>query len=102
MKRLALSVFMLAGMAATCTGAHAQAKTEVPPVIPGAKPVRADMIKVHGKHLESSLEGDSADRDVIVYLPPSYDKDKKRKYPVIYALHGYSIGAEQLRRVRRT
>jgi len=32
---------------------------------------------------------------VIVYLPPSYDKDKKRRYPVVYALHGYSIGAEQ-------
>jgi S-formylglutathione hydrolase FrmB len=30
-----------------------------------------------------------------VFLPPSYEKDKKRRYPVIYALHGYSIGAEQ-------
>jgi enterochelin esterase-like enzyme len=92
MKRLVLSIFLLAASAAV---AHAQAKTEVPPVIPGAKPVRTETIKIHGKHLEGSLEGDSADRDVIVYLPPSYDKDKKRKYPVVYALHGYSIGAEQ-------
>src|SRR5205823_3678011 len=30
-----------------------------------------------------------------VFLPPSYDKEPKRRYPVIYALHGYSIGAEQ-------
>ena len=30
-----------------------------------------------------------------VFLPPSYQKDKHRRYPVVYALHGYSIGAEQ-------
>jgi pimeloyl-ACP methyl ester carboxylesterase len=35
------------------------------------------------------------DRDVIVFLPPGYGKEKKRRYPVVYALHGYSIGAEQ-------
>ena len=27
--------------------------------------------------------------------PPSYAKDRVRRYPVVYALHGYSIGAEQ-------
>jgi enterochelin esterase-like enzyme len=32
---------------------------------------------------------------LIVFLPPSYLKDKHRRYPVVYALHGYSIGAEQ-------
>ena len=32
---------------------------------------------------------------MIVFLPPSYQKDKNRRYPVVYALHGYSIGAEQ-------
>jgi S-formylglutathione hydrolase FrmB len=32
---------------------------------------------------------------VIVFLPPSYKTDKHRRYPVVYALHGYSIGAEQ-------
>lgn len=96
MKRLALSMVMLAGLAALAVPqARGQAKTEVPPVIPTAKPVHTETIKVHGKALEGSLEGDSADRDVIVYLPPSYDKDKKRRYPVVYALHGYSIGAEQ-------
>jgi S-formylglutathione hydrolase FrmB len=30
-----------------------------------------------------------------VFLPPSYATDKNRRYPVVYALHGYSIGAEQ-------
>jgi enterochelin esterase-like enzyme len=32
---------------------------------------------------------------VLVFLPPSYAKEKHRRYPVLYALHGYSIGAEQ-------
>jgi len=32
---------------------------------------------------------------VIVFLPPSYKKEKHRRYPVIYALHGFFIGAEQ-------
>jgi len=73
----------------------AQVKTEVPAVIPGAKPVTVEHIKVHGAHLEGNLEGDDVDREVIVFLPPDYGKDKNRRYPVVYALHGYSIGAEQ-------
>ena len=73
----------------------AQVQTIVPPVIPGAKPVTVEHIKIHGQALESNLEGDAVDRDVIVFLPPSYAKEKSRRYPVVYALHGYSIGAEQ-------
>jgi len=75
--------------------ALAQVQTIVPPVIPGAKPVTVENIKVHGVSLEGNLEGDAVDRDVIVFLPPSYATQKTRRYPVIYALHGYSIGAEQ-------
>ena len=74
---------------------RAQVSTNVPPVISGAKPVAVDHIKIHGMALEGNLEGDAVDRDVIVFLPPSYQKDKHRRYPVVYALHGYSIGAEQ-------
>jgi Putative esterase len=73
----------------------AQVQTEVPPVVPGAKPVAVEHIKIHGKALEGNLEGDAADRDAFVFLPPSYATDKNRRYPVVYALHGYSIGAEQ-------
>jgi enterochelin esterase-like enzyme len=73
----------------------AQVQTIVPPVIPGAKPVAVEHIKIHGVALEGNLEGDAVDRDVIVFLPPSYSKDEHRRYPVVYALHGYSIGAEQ-------
>jgi enterochelin esterase-like enzyme len=73
----------------------AQAPTEAPPPAPGAKPVKVERIKVHGTALEGNLEGDAVDREVIVFLPPSYATNKSRRYPVIYALHGYSIGAEQ-------
>ncbi len=73
----------------------AQVPTEVPPVISGAKPVKVERIKIHGTALEGNLEGNAIDRDVLVFLPPSYDRQKSRRYPVVYALHGYSIGAEQ-------
>jgi len=73
----------------------AQVQTEVPPVVPGAKPVQVERIKIHGIALEGNLEGDAVDRDVLVFLPPSYAREKSRRYPVVYALHGYSIGAEQ-------
>ena len=75
--------------------AFAQANTETPDVVPGAKPVTVEHIKIHGKSLEGNLEGNAVDRDAIVMLPPSYKTDTKRRYPVVYALHGYSIGAEQ-------
>jgi S-formylglutathione hydrolase FrmB len=73
----------------------AQVQTNVPPVVAGAKPVTTEKIKIHGTALEGNLEGDAVDRDVFVFLPPSYNRDKHRRYPVLYALHGYSIGAEQ-------
>lgn len=72
-----------------------QAQTEVPPPVAGAKPVKVERIKIHGKSLEGNLEGNAVDRDVLVLLPPSYSKNKLRRYPVVYGLHGYSIGAEQ-------
>ena len=80
---------------ATGSWLAAQVETNVPDAVPGAKPVTVERIKIHGTALEGNLEGDAVDRDVIVLLPPSYQKDKKRRYPVVYALHGYFIGAEQ-------
>ena len=88
-----LCVMAIAAMVSS--EAAAQVQTEIPPVVSDAKPVAAQHIKIHGKALESNLEGDSVDRDVFVFLPPSYAKEKSRRYPVVYALHGYSIGAEQ-------
>ena len=51
---------------------------------------KVERIKVHGKSLEGNLEGDSPDRDVSIYLPPSYATAANRRYPVIYLLHGYT------------
>jgi S-formylglutathione hydrolase FrmB len=56
---------------------------------------KLERIKVHGKSLEGNLEGDSPDRDVFVYLPPSYASEPNRRYPVVYTLHGYGLHAEQ-------
>ncbi len=44
--------------------------------------------KVHGQSLEKTLSGESADRSVSVYLPPSYDSSPNKRYPVVYLLHG--------------
>jgi enterochelin esterase-like enzyme len=49
-----------------------------------------ERIKVHGKGLEGNLAGDSPDREVSVYLPPSYITNPKRRYPVVYLLHGFT------------
>src|SRR5579864_5705238 len=49
-----------------------------------------ERIKVHGRSLEGNLEGDSPDRDVSIYLPPSYASDRTRRYPVVYVLHGFT------------
>jgi len=55
---------------------------------------RIERIKVHGKSLEGNLEGDSPNRDVSIYLPPSYATERNRRYPVIYLLHGYTDSDE--------
>lgn len=75
--------------------AFGQANTKAPEVVAGAKPVAMEHIKLHGKALEGNLEGNAVDRDAVVLLPPGYGAEPARRYPVVYALHGYSIGAEQ-------
>jgi enterochelin esterase-like enzyme len=73
----------------------AQVKTDAPPIVAGAKPTSVERIKIRGAALIGNLEGNAVDRDAIVVLPPTYSTDRRRRYPVVYALHGYSIGAEQ-------
>jgi len=74
---------------------RAQVKTNVPDAVPGARPAIVERITIHGKALEGNLEGNAVDRDAIVFLPAGYNLSRTRRYPVVYALHGYSIGAEQ-------
>ena len=89
-----LRAFVITVFAFSASG-YAQVKTEVPPVVPGARPVTLERIRVHSPALAGNLERNATDRDVLVFLPPGYKKEKQRRYPVGYALHGYSIGAEQ-------
>ena len=91
-KKLLMTLAMTLALSASLA---AQVQTEVPPIVPGARAVTVKHIQVHGVSLEGNLEGDAVDRAVLVFLPPSYMKDKHRRFPVLYALHGYSIGAEQ-------
>jgi enterochelin esterase-like enzyme len=55
----------------------------------GARTGTVEHITVHGPSLEGNLEADSPDREVTVYLPPSYAADQARRYPAVYLLHGY-------------
>ncbi len=49
-----------------------------------------ERIHVHGTGLEGNLDGDSADRDVAVYLPADYAAHPTRRFPVLYLLHGFT------------
>lgn len=44
---------------------------------------------IHAKSLEHNLYGDSPDRSMLVYLPPSYASSPSKRYPVVYLLHGF-------------
>lgn len=80
-RRRLTGLVMLAGLAMTA--------------MPAAAQVAVETIKVHSASVAGNLEGNSAERDVIVVLPPSYGKDKKRRYPVVYFLHGFSATAKR-------
>lgn len=54
-----------------------------------------EKITVHGDALVGNLAGESADRTVFVYLPPSYASERNRRYPVAYLLHGYGLTGER-------
>lgn len=47
---------------------------------------------VHHHFYHSKVVGD--DRDFYVYTPPGYDPKDKKKYPVLYLLHGFSDSAD--------
>src|SRR6187402_2702660 len=87
--------FSLAIAVALWSPVIGQVSTNVPEVVPGARPVTVERIRIHGRALEGNLEGNAVDREAIIVLPPGYQAERTRRYPVVYALHGYSIGAEQ-------
>jgi hypothetical protein len=81
------SVLAMLSVALGSLAVHPQVQTEAPPPVPGAKPVALERIKVHGAALEGNLEGNAADRDVLAVLPPSYAKEKSRRFEHLRDLH---------------
>jgi len=63
--------------------------TAPPPPVPAG--IKVDSVTVHSPALVGNLEGDSPDRNAMVVLPASYAKNPKRRYPVVYYLHGFAI-----------
>lgn len=53
---------------------------------PAQGSIRVDTVR--GTALEAAPSGDSADRKVAIYLPPSYESSPDRRYPVVFLLHG--------------
>lgn len=43
---------------------------------------------LHSQALRGNVIGDTPDRTITIYLPPGYDRDASRRYPVVYLLHG--------------
>ena len=78
---------------ASIGSAGAQVKTPAPAVVAGAKAVTVERITVHSPAITGNLEGNSPDRAVIVILPPGYRASPGKRYPVVYALHGYSASS---------
>src|SRR5262245_26818686 len=76
----AVLVLLLSGLAAAA--AWSATATAV------ARHGKVDEEKVHGRSLEGNLLGNDADRDVLVYLPPSYASQSTRRYPTLYLLSG--------------
>ena len=56
-------------------------------------PGRLVIEPIHGPSLEGNRCGDPTTRRTPVYLPPSYDSEPTRRYPVIYVLAGFTGSA---------
>lgn len=54
-----------------------------------------ERIKVYSHAIEGNLVKDPAERDVTVYLPPSYQAQPDKRYPVLYMLHGFTDSDSQ-------
>ncbi len=62
---------------------------------PVPKTGTVERVKIQSQALAGNLIGDSPERDVSVYLPPSYKSAKSRRYPVVFLLHGFTDSNEK-------
>jgi hypothetical protein len=51
---------------------------------------------IESEALKGNALGDPSERPVVAYLPPGYDPQGSRQYPVLYCLHGYTGDAAAL------
>lgn len=78
---LGLTAFLLAG----CSG-----ESQVTPTTASLPPGEGRVVEevVATPALANNIIGDAAERDILVYLPPSYDTAQDERYPVVYFLAG--------------
>lgn len=74
---------MISGLLAACTVCFAQqSSTQIRPrTVTGEVRI---LSKFHSRILEN-------DRDIAIFLPPNYDKETSRKYPVLYMEDGQNL-----------
>jgi len=93
--RALLGSFALPSFAGAAALGLAAAVSPAPAVAQNRTGGTVEHINVHSPAIEGNLQGNSAERDVFVYLPPSYGTERRRRYPVVYQLHGWLPGGEQ-------
>ena len=49
---------------------------------------RIDEVVLNSPSLENAILETDVNRNIKVYLPPSYDAEPDKRYPVVYLLHG--------------
>lgn len=81
MRIITLTICLLLALAVYAAEALMQSQQQPP-----ARHVR--FIKFQSESLKGNLIGDPHERIVAVALPPSYFRDSKRRFPVVYLLHG--------------
>ncbi len=59
---------------------------------PAALPAQGRVIvdTIRSRALQGNRIGDTPNREVFVYTPPSYDRTPNRRFPVLYLLHGFT------------
>ncbi|MCX7677523.1 MAG: esterase family protein, partial [Alteraurantiacibacter sp.] len=82
---------MLRSLAVAATLALGVAGAALALPVPAAaqEQARAAFMTFHSPALVGNLEGNSAERRVLVVTPPGYDENPSARYPVVYFLHGY-------------
>ncbi len=56
---------------------------------PVISPGRVQRVRYVSQALAGNPLGDPAEREVVVYLPPGYEDDSARRYPVVFALPAF-------------